>query len=70
MFVSEVLKDVLPNIDSIIEANEFCRSRNIGFILANTFGPSGFAFLDYGNNFVVTDTDGEDTKSFIVVNVT
>lgn len=34
------------------------------------YGPSGIAFLDYGNEFVITDADGEDTKGFIVVNVT
>lgn len=54
----------------MIKVNELCRSHGIGFILSNNFGPSGFAFLDYGNEFVVNDTDGEETKSFIVVNVT
>jgi ubiquitin-activating enzyme E1 len=54
----------------LIEINEFCRPKNIGFILATTFGPSGFTFLDYGNEFIVTDPDGEDTKAFIVVNAT
>jgi iron complex transport system ATP-binding protein len=28
------------------------------------------AFLDYGNEFSITDADGEDTKSFIVANAT
>lgn len=42
----------------------------IGFILVNTHGPSGFTFLDYSEDFVITDADGEDTKSFIVVNAT
>jgi hypothetical protein len=46
------------------------RSHNIGFILSTTFGPSGFAFVDYGNEFIITDADGEETKSFIVVNAT
>ena len=47
--------------------NEFCRKKNIGFILSATYGPSGFTFVDYGNDFVISDPDGEDTKSFIVV---
>lgn len=62
--------ELLQNIDQLIEINEFTRTRNIGFILSTTFGPSGFAFLDYGNDFIVTDSDGEETKSFIVVNAT
>jgi ubiquitin-activating enzyme E1 len=62
--------EIFENIDKVIEVNEFCRARNIGFILSTTYGPSGFAFLDYGNEFTVTDLDGEDTKSFIVTNAT
>jgi ubiquitin-activating enzyme E1 len=62
--------EIFENIDKIIEANEFCRSKNIGFLLVQTYGPSGFAFVDYGNEFTITDPDGEETKSFIVVNVT
>lgn len=68
--VTDLQGEQLFNLDKLIEMNEFCRARNIGFILTQTFGPSGFAFLDYGNNFVINDPDGEDTKSFIVVNVT
>lgn len=62
--------ELFDNIDKIIEADEFCRSKNIGFIFSCTFGPSGFTFLDYGNDFTITDPNGEETKSFIVVNVT
>lgn len=62
--------EVFENINKVIEVNEFCRARNIGFILSTTFGASGLAFLDYGNEFYITDADGEDTKSFIVVNAT
>lgn len=51
----------------MIEANELCRKSNVGFILAQTFGPSGFVFLDYGEAHIIRDADGEDTKSFIVV---
>lgn len=64
------ITELYDHIDKIIEANEFCRSKNIGFILASTFGPTGFTFLDYGNDFTITDPNGEDTKSFIIVNVT
>jgi len=62
--------ETFENIDRVIEANEFCRARSIGFIYSGVYGPSGFTFLDYGNEFWVTDADGEETKSFIVVNAT
>ena len=62
--------EIFQNIDYLIEADEFCRSKNIGFILSNIFGPAGFAFLDYGTDFQITDADGEETKAFIVTNVT
>ena len=62
--------EIFESIDKLIEVNEFVRVKNIGFILATTYGPSGFTFLDYGNEFIVTDPDGEETKAFIVVNVT
>ena len=58
------------NIDKLIEANEFCREKGIGFILALTYGVTGITFLDYGKEFTITDADGEDTKSFIVTAIT
>jgi ubiquitin-activating enzyme E1 len=62
--------EIFENIDNLFEANEFCRSKNIGFILSLGYGPSGIAFVDYGNEFLVNDADGEETKPFIVVNIT
>ena len=57
-------------MEELIKVNEFCRSKGIGFLLSQTYGPTGFTFLDYGNDFSITDADGEETKSFIVVNAT
>lgn len=61
---------IFNNIEHTIKQNEICRANNVGFVLSQTYGPSGFAFVDYGENFVIKDADGEETKSFIVVNVT
>lgn len=58
------------NIDKLIEANEFCREKGIGFILTLGYGATGLAFVDFGKEFTINDADGEDTKSFIVVNIT
>ena len=62
--------EIFENIEKIVEMDDFCRARNIGFILTQTYGPAGFAFVDYGTDFQINDQDGEETKSFIVVNVT
>jgi ubiquitin-activating enzyme E1 len=62
--------EIFDSIDKVIEINEYCRKKGTGFILSNLYGPSGFAFLDYTEEFYVNDADGEDTKSFIVVNAT
>jgi hypothetical protein len=54
--------EIFENIDRLIEVNELVRSKGKGFILSLAYGPSGIAFVDYGNEFLVTDTDGEETK--------
>jgi len=65
-----VYTEIFENIEKVMEADEFCRSKNIGFILSSLYGPAGFAFVDFGNEFWISDADGEETKSFIVVNAT
>ena len=44
-----------------------CRTNGCGYISSQTFGPWGYAFVDYGDKHMVTDADGEQTKNFIVV---
>jgi ubiquitin-activating enzyme E1 len=44
-----------------------CREKKVGYISSQTFGPWGYAFVDYGLEHMVTDGDGEQTKQFIVV---
>jgi hypothetical protein len=41
--------------------NEICRSNGVGFILSETLGLAGYAFVDYGINHVVSDPNGEKT---------
>lgn len=54
-------------LENLKKVNHFCRERKVGFILSETLGAAGYAFLDYGNAHIVTDHDGEACKSFIVV---
>lgn len=46
-----------------------CRDNKVGFILSETLGLAGYTFLDYGNDFMVTDKDGERTHQFIMINI-
>jgi ubiquitin-activating enzyme E1 len=50
----------------LIQVNQICRANKIGFILSETLGLAGYAFVDFGENHLITDHDGEATKSFIL----
>ena len=50
--------------------NEFCHSRNICFISSSTPGLCGRVFCDFGEKFVVLDTNGEQPKSFMIASIT
>lgn len=52
---------------NMIHLNNLCRKNNIKFISANTIGHFGNIFCDFGDNFTVYDTDGEEEKNGIVV---
>ena len=58
------------SISDLEEVNEICRSNGVGFILSETLGLAGYAFVDYGINHVVSDPNGEKTQSFMVSNIT
>lgn len=58
------------NRERLISANEFCRSRNIGFVSSGNLGLYGFAFVDYGNEHIVFDTNGESVRNSIIINIT
>jgi ubiquitin-activating enzyme E1 len=58
------------NISHLFGVNAFCRANKVGFILAETLGLAGYAFLDYGDQHLVSDADGEPIKSFIVTSIT
>lgn len=50
--------------------NRFCHANKIGFILSENLGAAGYAFLDFGDQHLITDADGEQVKSFIVASIT
>ena len=57
-------------IEHLMAVNQFCRANKIGFIMSETLGAAGFTFLDYGEQHLISDADGEQTKSFIVTSIT
>eukprot|EP01121_Diplochlamys_sp_Union-15-3_P009370 TRINITY_DN2560_c0_g1_i1.p1 TRINITY_DN2560_c0_g1~~TRINITY_DN2560_c0_g1_i1.p1 ORF type:complete len:1039 (-),score=203.29 TRINITY_DN2560_c0_g1_i1:40-2991(-) len=52
-----------------IKVNDYCHSRNICFITADTFGVFCQAFCDFGNNFEIHDKNGEDIPDVFLSNV-
>ena len=52
--------------------NNFCRNQNppIGFISGEVWGATGYGFVDFGNEFISFDKDGENNRSFIISNIT
>lgn len=55
--------------ERLVQVNELCRANRVGFILSENMGLASYAFLDYGPEFVVTDSNGERTNQFIVASI-
>ncbi|CAM9449721.1 unnamed protein product [Chrysoparadoxa australica] len=53
-----------------LAANEFCHSRGICFISADVRGVFGSVFCDFGEEFVVSDKDGNPVSSCLVNSIT
>lgn len=63
---------VLSNssLDEQLRINDFCRKYGMKFIVASTKGLFGQIFCDFGENFVVTDVDGEQPVTNMVASIT
>jgi ubiquitin-activating enzyme E1 len=59
----------LNGVKNITEVNNFCHAKGVGFILSETLGALGYAFVDYGEKHGINDADGEQCKSFMVVSI-
>ena len=49
-------------IQHLIAVNQFCRVNKIGFVLSETLGAAGYTFVDFGEQHVIFDADGEKTE--------
>ena len=45
-----------------VEINEYCRSKGISFLMSDVKGLFGYSFTDFGSQFQVVDTNGEDCR--------
>lgn len=53
-----------------LAVNAFCRSNNIAFIVADSYGAMGMSFVDLGDSFEIWDKNGEQAKEFMISKVT
>jgi ubiquitin-activating enzyme E1 len=49
--------------------NEYCRKNNVNFIMLQTHGLIFNLFCDFGDNFIVNDTDGEPARTGIILEI-
>lgn len=55
--------------EKLIQWNEFCHNKGIGFIYSGNLGLYGFAFVDFGDSHTILDKDGQEVKSAIVSHI-
>jgi ubiquitin-activating enzyme E1 len=67
-----VLTDTLEQTPLAVqkELGDHCHEKNVKFIVASTRGLCGQIFCDFGEEFVVTDTTGEQPLSVLISHVT
>lgn len=57
-------------LDLQLSINDYCHTHGLQFITAEAAGVFGNLFCDFGNSFVVSDTNGENPSSCIVASIT
>lgn len=56
-------------IDKLIHYNEMCRQKKIGFIYAGLLGLYSYIFVDFGYQFEISDTNGENINSALITGI-
>ena len=71
-FVSQYNLIILTNsvLDDAIEINRITHKFEIPFIMCGTYGLMGYMFNDFGENFTITDLDGETSEPLILDSIT
>lgn len=71
-FDTEVIKKynlaiiINSTFEDALTLNRICHKLNIKFILCGCYGLTGYLFNDFGENFVVSDVDGEVYENLII----
>ena len=63
-----VITEFLPE-DEVIKIDLFCRNNKIGLIYTSSFGIYGFCFIDFGDEFLIKDVNGEDPLSYCIKSI-
>lgn len=58
------------SFDKQTSISEYCHANNIAFIIGDARGVFGEIFCDFGDSFVVSDTNGEPNASSMVAGIT
>jgi ubiquitin-activating enzyme E1 len=71
-YIADFQVVVLTNssLDEQLRIGDFCHSKDIRLIVADTRGLFGQIFCDFGENFTVMDTNGEQPISNMVASIT
>ncbi|PRP82322.1 ubiquitin activating enzyme E1, partial [Planoprotostelium fungivorum] len=56
-------------LDEQLRIDDICHKNGVAYINADTFGVFANIFCDFGKQFTVTDSDGEQPVSLIVANI-
>ena len=59
----------LINIDLLNKINEICRINKIGLIYGAVLGLISFIFVDFGEEFIIKNLNGEEPKKFYIKNI-
>lgn len=62
-----VICDRLPQ--TLTDINDICRQYRTKFICASTIGLMGSVFCDFGEKFIISDADGENPSTGIILSV-
>lgn len=63
-----VVTEVLPR-ETVERLDKICRDNKAGFIYCASLGITGFAFVDFGEQHLIRDENGEECKQYIVRNI-
>ena len=61
-----IVTELFHTIEEFWILNEALRAERKGFILSQTLGVYGYTFVDFGDDFIIYDEDGEEPQEYYV----